>query len=362
MAPLDGSRSLLAGTVSREYQRPFGWVALVDGTGTKNWEQRVGVPGSSLSAAVATDEGAVLAGRLNGPSGTQRGPSSEESDSSPWVLHVTERGDVTWTRTFQPDAAASTTRGLTARDGGYAVCGSVTVDDWECPWASGLAPGGDLDWEWTRSVDRNAGSAQAVAPTAQGVVLGCSSHDREGESAWVARVRGDGMEVWHRELLATEAKSRIEALVPRNGGVLAVGQRGFHAQDHGTAWAVALDASGETVWEQEYPREQWNWVRDARRVGAPTRRRRRPPRGATRHRRREGRRLRGRADAGGRPTARGRPRRLRGYVRLARTARRAGGERRRRRPVAPDSSRLGSAAAGGNGAGCGHRRPPYSAP
>ena len=254
---LDESRLLLVGGVSREYRRPFGWVALADDAGDIEWEQDGGVPGRFLWAAVPTDDGAVLAGRLNGSSGIQRDPTSDDGDSSPWVLHVTDRGDVTWTRMVYPEADSGTAQDLTKHDGGYVVGGSVTIEGRERPWARHLSADGSVNWEWQHT----EGRTQAVASATDGVILGGSVGPSGGsEDAWVARL-ADGTETWYREPATTEGQSRVEALAPRDGGVLAVGQRGFGNPQDNTGWAVALDADGETVWEQTYPRDQWHWVK-----------------------------------------------------------------------------------------------------
>ena len=41
--------------------------------------------------------------------------------------------------------------------------------------------------------------------------------------------------------------------------VVAVGRRGFSADDRGVGWLVALDSDGQKRWEQTYPQDGWNW-------------------------------------------------------------------------------------------------------
>lgn len=65
-----------------------------------------------------------------------------------------------------------------------------------------------------------------------------------------------------------EGGDRIGGLAPSpDGGVVAVGRRGFSTDDRGVGWLVGLDASGERLWERTYPQDAWNWHDDVVRVG-----------------------------------------------------------------------------------------------
>jgi hypothetical protein len=248
--------------------RSQGWIAGVDQSGRPRWHVREGTGRSAfLAGAPGPDGGVVAAGATNGSADVLA-----DQYTDPYVLRAGPDGEVAWARTYQPASPAGQSKDIARIDGGYVVAGSA-ADSHERPWAAGIDTNGTRSWSWT---GERAGGANAAVAVRDGVVVGGSTWppgadtpDPRGrlESAWITRIADSGDVDW-RWRVDREGGDRIEALAPGpDGGVVAVGRRGFATDDRGVGWLVALDADGTRLWDRTYPREGWNWHHDLAATG-----------------------------------------------------------------------------------------------
>jgi hypothetical protein len=252
----------LAGAVDRSR----GWVSVADPGGRPRWHHAGGTARSAFLAGTPAVDGAggvVVAGLTNGVSD----PLAPQH-TDPYVVRAGADGAVSWARSYQPAAPSGGASAVTGGDGGYVLAGSANLESHERPWAARIDADGTRTWAWRG--DR-AGDVNDAVGVPGGVVVagstwppGSDVPDPRGrlEGAWAARLGPGGDVAW--EWRADRRRGdRVEALAPRpDGGVVAVGRRGFATDDRGVGWLVALDADGRPRWERTYPQDAWNWHSD----------------------------------------------------------------------------------------------------
>lgn len=235
------------------------WVAGVDARGNRRWQRRLGRPNSAVRAAVPGDENRVyLVGVTNVPP-----DGLDDGHPNPWLVAVRDRSDrgaVEWDRTYQPDAPGGAATTATATSDGVVLAGVTDSDGVDTPWVAQVDRAGTLQWDWHHDDPDGGGHAAAVTTVDGDVVVGGSTRQAGGERGWVARLTGEGQAVWTRTP-ETTPESRIESLAPDGrGGVVALGNKGFGADDDGTGWLVALDGNGRRRWQRTYSTPAWGWL------------------------------------------------------------------------------------------------------
>lgn len=248
-----------------------GWVCGTDAGGRARWHRVLGPTPTGFLDAVpaAAGAGGVLAAGVTNVTTEPRDP--ERTD--PYVARVDPGGQVGWRRTYQPAVPDGGSAGVVRLGDGYVVAGSGVEDGRPRPWAARLDGSGSRDWTW---LGDRAGEVNDAVATGDGVVVGGGARPGEDgaaeppgsrERAWLAKLTPEGTVAW-RWGVDREQGDRVEAVAPRpDGGVVAVGRRGFAADDPGVGWLVAVDAGGALLWERTYPQDAWNWHHDV----APTR-------------------------------------------------------------------------------------------
>lgn len=250
-----------------DLDRYRGWVARVDAGGRLQWHHRVGTVSTALLAAapaVRDDETAAAAGATN------VGDSPiDPSVPDPYLLRTDGDGSDTGA-TYQPAATSGRAAALTRLADGYLLAGSVNrpADPGRRSWATHTDASGTRQWAWHGT---QPGTVYAATTTAEGVVLGGAGSaagsgaeraNGRSEDALVVALTPAGDRAWQWRT-DRAGGDRIEALAPApDGGVLAVGRRGFSADDRGVGWTVRLDATGEQQWTRTYPQSAWNWHHD----------------------------------------------------------------------------------------------------
>jgi hypothetical protein len=244
-----------------EQDRYRGWLARVDAAGRARWQRRVGPAGTALldCAPAASESDTVAAAGVT----NDGNEPIEPSYADPYLLRADADGDHTGA-TYQPGAVRGSAAAITRVDDGYLLAGGVEREDGagRRPWATRTDATGTRQWAWHGNA---RGTANAAVETTEGVVLAGSIRDTaadtggETEDAWVAALGPTGERAWTWRT-DRAGGDRIEALVPAaDGGVLAVGRRGFAADDRGVGWTVRFDAAGDERWTRTYPQERWNW-------------------------------------------------------------------------------------------------------
>jgi hypothetical protein len=253
------------------HDRYRGWIGGVDAAGRSRWHRRKGTGRSALLAATpaAGDADGVLAAGVTNLS-TDR-PAVEHGD--PYVVRAGPHDGVAWARTYQPAAPDGRASAVARVADGYVVAGGEGDGGHDRPWAAHVDARGTRRWTWRG--DR-AGDVNAAAGVPGGAVLGGSTRPPGAdvpaprgsqEAAWVAELTAGGAVAW-RWRVDRERGDRVEGLARSpDGGVVAVGRRGFSADDRGVGWLVALDGTGRRRWERTYPRTGWNWHRDVASTG-----------------------------------------------------------------------------------------------
>lgn len=272
VVPVGGGYVLGGVTGSHDDLRAL--VVRTDAVGRARWQRTYGTTKSGIAAgAPHADGGVVLGGTTNLDDSS---PFTETPLSAdPWVVRLDEAGDVVWTRTLQPAAAAGRIDALVRTDGGYLVAGRRRERRATSPrpWAAHLSPAGHR--RWATVLDGEAGRQRtdgrgfltaAVGGNDAWYVGGSTSpvagddrHEGRDETALVARLDTDGTVRW-RWSPEDEQGSRIEALHADASGVVAVGNRGFSDDDDGRGWQFRLDVDADRAWETTHSRGPWNWL------------------------------------------------------------------------------------------------------
>jgi hypothetical protein len=263
IVPLESGFGLvgLSGTL-HEYT---GWLSRVNVAGRSQWHTLAGpTDGSFLAGAPAAGEPAGLV--ATGVTNVGQGPWTPDY-SDPYVVRANLAGELSWTKTYQPTLPHGGADTLASVPDGFVLAGSGG-DDSTHPWAARIT--GDGTQQWTYHHDE-AGSVNAALGRDSGAVVAGSTWPAGADSpaprarqeaAWVARLAADGSLDWQWRV-DPENGARIEALAPHpDGGVVAVGRRGFATENRGVGWLVALDAAGNRRWARTYPQESWNWHQD----------------------------------------------------------------------------------------------------
>jgi hypothetical protein len=243
----------------------LGWVAGVDAGGRRRWERRLGTPTSWFYAGVPGPEDRVfLAGVRNEHQGV-----TEDGFPDPWVVALEDRdsdASVRWSRTYQPAAAGGTARAIAMRDDRLLLAGSISQDgDGEAahrPWVAATDTNGTVQWDWRFEDATAGGGLNAVQAAGDALLVGGSVvSGSPGEVGWLGRLSIDGILQW-AERIDEHPESRIEDLAPRQqGGVVALGDRGFGSDDDGVGVLVAVDADGTRRWDRSFSTGDWNWLR-----------------------------------------------------------------------------------------------------
>jgi len=242
-----------------------GWLAGVDDAGHLRWERRLGQPTSWFYAGRSWSENRVfIAGVRN-----EHRRLSEDGYPDPWLVALdddAERSTIRWNRTYQPDAPGGAASAIAGTDEGLVLAGSVSRGGEKTgshPWVAAVDSNGTLQWKWRPDDSDRDGVLGAVATLPDGFVAGGSTGGGSGvERAWLGRFGNDGTLRWS-ETFDDDPESRIEALARRpSGGVVAVGDRGFGADDDGVGFLAAVDGDGTRQWMREYSTGNWNWMRE----------------------------------------------------------------------------------------------------
>lgn len=247
-----------------EDENARGWIARVDPAGRPSRQDCYGTGRTGFVAGApppAASDGLVAAGVANSPTT----PASPDR-SDPYVLQAGPGDAVRWARTYQPAAVDGQANAIVRVANGTVVAGSQAVDGQERPWAAQLDAEGTRTWTWTAD---QTGDVNAAVGAAGGAVIGGSTWPAGAdvpapraslEGAWIARLTPDGDLDWRWHVDRANG-DRIEGMAGRpDGGVVAVGRRGFATDDSGVGWLVALDGDGRRQWAQTYPQETYNWL------------------------------------------------------------------------------------------------------
>ena len=240
-----------------------GWIGRVDAAGRSRWHHLDETGQSTLLAGTPSRDDADGIVAAGGTNLTASHLAPRHAD--PYALRVGADGDVSWTHTYQPSAADGRATAIANVTDGYVVAGNETVGNDERLWAAHLDSHGTRSWTWH---SERAGSVNAITSVPGGVIiagstgpLGADSPAPRGrqEAGWIGKLTKSGSLTWQWHV-DHNAGDRIEDLAPApNGGVVAVGRRGFSVDDRGVGWLVALDSDGQKRWEQTYPQDGWNW-------------------------------------------------------------------------------------------------------
>lgn len=265
-----GDGYVLAGVVGG-HDDLRGLVVRTDERGRTRWQRTYGTVKSGVAdGAPHPDGGVVLAG------GTNLGDTSPFAEAplsaDPWVVRLDRGGDVAWTRTLQPAAAAGRADAFVSTDDGFLVAGRRRErrETRPRPWVAHLSPAGHRRWATTlgneNGDEQGALTAASAVDDAWYVGGSTSPVTSEGEqpsgrdeTGLVARLDPDGTVRWRWSPEGPRG-SRLADLHADASGVVCVGNQGFATDDDGRGWHLRLDADGGRAWEATHSRGPWNWL------------------------------------------------------------------------------------------------------
>jgi hypothetical protein len=245
------------------------------------------------SSVRETDGGYVIAGKVQGTSGTDV-----------WLIKTDGNGDTLWTRRFGGTGYDAGHCMQTTFDGGYVISGVSTTPvgqqfylvktdsqgglawakiygetDWGCAWSvqqtadSGYLVAGqaasptngydvflvktdsDGDTIWTRmyggtEYDR----ARSAQQTPDGyIVVGETESFGSGESdIWLLKTNRDGDTVWTRTYGGTEQDKGYSVQPTPDGHYVSAGWTRSHGAGGCDVWLIKTDAGGNTIWAKTY--------------------------------------------------------------------------------------------------------------
>jgi hypothetical protein len=246
-----------------------GLAVRTDERGRTRWQRTYGTVKSGVAdGAPHPDGGVVLAGgtNLDGSSPFAETPLSAD----PWVIRLDRDGDVVWTRTLQPAAAAGQADSLVRVDGGFLVAGRRRErrEHRPRPWVAHLSPAGHRRWATTLGKEDEQGVLTAAGAVDDAWYVGGSTSPATAgggqpsgrdETGLVVRLDPDGSVRW-RWSPGGPRGSRLADLRADASGVVCVGNRGFATDNDGRGWHLRLDADGGRAWEATHSRGPWNWL------------------------------------------------------------------------------------------------------
>jgi hypothetical protein len=231
----------------------------LDASGAPQWQRAYGGPGHdrvNQLRAVGGD-GYVAVGALGGVTG---------DNDDVWVMRLDISGAMMWQRSFgglMDDVAHGVD--LTP-DGGFIVAAETLsvglVPGWASGWLVKLGGGGHVHWR--RSYGGPFGdSLTSVAHTPDGGFITCGVTASYGTApgskldAWVLRLDADGEILWQRSYGGEAADETCTTVLVRpDGGFFMVGAtKSFGSLFSWDDWVVALDETGEILWQRYYGRE-----------------------------------------------------------------------------------------------------------
>lgn len=257
------------GGVAGRHDDLRGLVVRTDAGGRTRWQRTYGAVKSGVADGVPHPDGGVVLG--GGTNLDDSSPFVETPLSAdPWIVRLDAAGDLVWTRTLQPAAAAGRVDALVRADGGFLVAGRRREhrETRPRPWVAHLSPAGHRRWMTTLGSEDGQGFLTAAAADGDDWYVGGSTSPATAdggqpsgrdETALVARLDPDGTVQWRWSPDGPRG-SRIEGLHADASGVVAVGNRGFATDDDGRGWHFRLGTDGERAWGATHSLGSWNWL------------------------------------------------------------------------------------------------------
>jgi hypothetical protein len=226
-----------------------GWVLKLDGDGGLQWQKAYRGPGRDVLRSVveAGGDGYVMAGYTE---------SNGMGMMDGWVIRVDGNGDRVWEKVYGLPSDDKLYAVEEAEGGGWIVVGETNSsgEGGSDGWVLRLDDGGAILWQRTYGGPGDDRFFAVLSLVDDGALLvgETTSYGAGGEDAWVVRVDYNGNIIWQRAY-GGAMKDVVRAVAYWGSGnyVIAGETRsfGFGSDD---AWIVALDSSGDILWERTY--------------------------------------------------------------------------------------------------------------
>ena len=182
-----------------------------------------------------------------------------------WIAAIGCQGNLKWKKTLGGSLDESANQIIPAADGGFLFIGNAASSDGDVTgnrsspdaWVVKFNNGGNIVWQKTFG-DVRSDAGASVAATIDGgyVLLIDSDADASGQVAnnnvWVIKIDKDGNQLWKTELNDPASDLGRKIIVTGDNGFLLVGSSEPAESGIADAWAVKLDAAGNTLWEKKY--------------------------------------------------------------------------------------------------------------
>lgn len=288
------SRSPVSGNkTSPNYGSNDFWLVLVDANTNTLWQRSFGGDWDDNLFALqqTSDGGYILGGSSASPlSGNKTSPGYGGWDY--WVVRLAANGDTLWERSFGGTNEDQLLSLRQTSDGGFILGGSSSSgtnatkssSNWGASdfWVIRLDANGDKSWERTYG-GTGEDVLTAIRETDDGGFIwgGHSSSAADGTKTspklsadiayWIARVDGDGRQLWDRSYEYPFADFNENALssldVTPDGGFLLGGSIHYWPLDHLDFWVVRLDSVGTLLWDRRFSPHGGDTLRTLQKLG-----------------------------------------------------------------------------------------------
>lgn len=250
------------------------WIWKMDERGNMDWEKSFGGSGRDLLYSIlhTSDGGFILGGSSDSEKQTGVKESYCMGQEDYWVIKLNARGDVQWEKTLGGRGQDVLVKVISAKDGGYLLCGSSSSGKSEQKekdsnggmdfWVVKIDSKGRSEWERTLGGKYDDVLHTAIITTDGNYILGGSTNSPASEDKrtdnltgdfWIVKLDQAGGVIWERTY-GGEGSDDLSALVStRDGNYIAGGNTNSSYAENGTdAWLLKFDENGEVVWQQSY--------------------------------------------------------------------------------------------------------------
>ena len=224
----------------------------------ERWSATVGGSGDDkLATGLRVEGGYLVVGWSNS--------SADDEAHDGYVAKLDRTGDVEWERTY---GGSGTDRlyDVTRAGDGFLLAGMATdeVADARNGWLLKVGPDGVEQWDRTYGSD-DPGAFWSLATDGDEVYVAGWQEDDSTADAWAMELDADGESVWSEtyETSYAGADEYANSAFVTDDGLLVTGSVVGTTSDPSDAWAFGIDGDGNLRWEEIYGGGRYDRVHDA---------------------------------------------------------------------------------------------------